>query len=112
MNGQRCPLNRHIVLPNAKYRNMITLSHGMFVGVCVRVCSSHLVGVGLNRQGRVDRQHLEQEGKLALEGVFDFGSQAAWEVSNPLAQGGLAYPVVLDLSIGFRVGAHPQLDSR
>ena len=68
--------------------------------------------MGLDRQGCVDRQHFKEEGQLASEGVFDFGSQAAWELSNPLAQGGLACTDVLDLSIGFRVGPHPQLDAR
>ena len=79
--------------------------------VRVRVCM-YPVGMGLNRQGCVDRQHFEEEGQLASEGVFDFGSQAAWALSNPLAQGGLACTVVLDLRIGFRVGPHPQLEAR
>lgn len=66
--------------------------------------------MGLYGQGRVDRQDFEEEGQLTLEGVFDLGAEAGREVGDPLAQRGLCDPVVFNLGITFRVGAHPQLE--
>lgn len=74
---------------------------------CLR---THLVGVGLYGQSRIDRQDFEEERQLTLEGVFHLGAQAGGVVGYPLAQGGLGDPVVLDLSITFGVGTHPQLE--
>lgn len=70
---------------------------------------THSVRVGLYGQGCVDRQDLEEEGQLALEGVFDLGAQAGREVGDPLAQRGLCNPVVFNLGITFGVSTHPQL---
>lgn len=77
--------------------------------MCVR---THSVGVGLYGQGGVDRQDLEEEGQLTLEGVFDLGAQAAGEVGDPLAQRGLCDAVVFYLGVAFWVGAHPQLEGQ
>ena len=66
--------------------------------------------MGLYGQCCVDRKDFEEEGQLALEGVFDFGAQAGREVGDPLAQSGLCDPVVFNLGITFWVGTHPQLE--
>lgn len=79
--------------------------------MCVCVWT-HPGGVGLYGQSRIDREHFEEEGQLALEGVFHLGAQAGGEVGDPLAQRGLRDPVVLDLGVAFRVGAHPQLEEK
>ena len=77
---------------------------------CVGVClGTHSVGVGLYGQSCVDREHFEEEGQLALEGVLNLGAQTGREVGDPLAQCGLRNPVVFNLGIAFWVGAHPEL---
>lgn len=72
---------------------------------------THSVGVSLDGQGRVDRQDLEEEGQLTLEGVLDLGSQAGGGPGDPLTQRGLAHSVVLNLSVTFGVSPHPQLQT-
>lgn len=71
---------------------------------------THSVGVGLYGQSCINREDLEEEGQLTLECIFDLGTQAGREISDPLAQGGLCDPVVFNLGITFWVGTHPQLE--
>lgn len=66
--------------------------------------------MSLDGQRSVDRQHLEEEGQLAMEGVLDLGAQARGAAGDPLAQRGLGDAVVFDLGVALRVCAHPQLE--
>lgn len=66
--------------------------------------------MSLDGQCCVDRQHLEEEGQLAMEGVLDLCTQARRAAGDPLAQCGLGDAVVFDLGIALWVCAHPQLE--
>lgn len=66
--------------------------------------------MSLDGQCRVDRQHLEEEGQLAMEGVLDLCAQARRAAGDPLTQRGLGNAVVFDLGVALRVCAHPQLE--
>lgn len=71
--------------------------------------SPYLVGVRLDGEGCVDRQHLEEEGQAALEGVLHLRPQADRVVGDPLAQGLLGDAVIPDDGIAPGMRAHPEL---
>lgn len=72
-------------------------------------CSPDLVGVRLDGEGSVDREHLEEEGQASLEGVLHLRSQAGGVVGDPLAQRLLGDAVIPDDGVAPGVGAHPEL---
>lgn len=72
--------------------------------------ATHPARVSLDGQRCVDRQHLEEEGQLAMEGVLNLCTQARRAAGDPLAQRGLGNAVVFDLGVALRMCAHPQLE--
>lgn len=72
----------------------------------------YLGGVSLDGQGCVDRQHFEQEGKLALEYIFDLGAQAPRVVCDPLAQGPLGNAIIQNHCVAFGMSSHPELEGK